>query len=54
MSWCFTLLAAFGAAFLIGKLLGLERDMTVLVGGRGKASVEEEQECEQIQDIQEV
>ena len=28
----FTLLAAFGAAFLMGKLLGLERDMTSLVG----------------------
>ena len=28
----FTLLAAFGAAFLMGKVLGLERDMTALVG----------------------
>ena len=28
----FTLLAAFGAAFLMGKILGLDRDMTALVG----------------------
>ena len=28
----FTLLAAFGAAFLMGKVLGLDRDMTSLVG----------------------
>ena len=28
----FTLLAAFGAAFLMGKALGLDRDMTALVG----------------------
>ena len=28
----FTLLAAFGAAFLMGKVLGLDRDMTALVG----------------------
>ena len=28
----FTLLAAFGAAFLMGKILGLDRDMTSLVG----------------------
>ena len=29
----FTLLAAFGAAFLVGKVLGLDRDMTSLIGG---------------------
>ena len=28
----FTLLAAFGAAFLVGKVLGLDRDMTSLIG----------------------
>ena len=28
----FTLLAAFGAAFLMGKVLGMDRDMTALVG----------------------
>ena len=28
----FTLIAAFGAAFLMGKILGLDRDMTSLVG----------------------
>ena len=28
----FTLLAAFGTAFLMGKILGLDRDMTALVG----------------------
>ena len=28
----FTLLAAFGAAFLMGRILGLDRDMTALVG----------------------
>ncbi len=28
----FTLIAAFGAAFLMGKILGIDRDMTALVG----------------------